>query len=177
MRPWNRQFQPTRVLRPSTRINCKSFIYFLFQPTRVLRPSTISLRLKNGGSYISTHKGPATLDEGVYSSGFFLADFNPQGSCDPRRVEVEQLRLACKFQPTRVLRPSTYYPDRNHDVTDISTHKGPATLDEPGPDHYAAAGNFNPQGSCDPRRALSGLTRRRQAISTHKGPATLDMTT
>ena len=84
---------------------------------------------------ISIHKALASLDDSRAAQESFFADFNPQGSREPRL--------------------STAYDCQEYDL--ISIHKALASLDYMASARGKEVLNFNPQGSREPRPFSSQL--------------------
>ncbi len=149
------QFQSTRVSRPSTRtVSRKLGIFSDFNPQGSHDPRPIlSSKHKGGVVFQSTRVSrPSTKLWTCHRP--HSQNFNPQGSHDPRRFPVGNLQNFSIFQSTRVSRPSTEKPLCRRHLWYISIHKGLTTLDLYPLVLELLQGNFNPQGSHDPRRQL-----------------------
>ena len=106
--------------------------------------------------------------------GYINYDFNPQGSRDPRRSFLGDSAAFNIFQSTRLSRASTPIFSTIKDLIAISIHKALASLDQQEWSTRFAPGNFNPQGSREPRRRSCTYTSVVCRISIHKALASLD---
>ena len=102
-------------------------VYSLFQSTRLSRTSTLIPPNDSDIAFISIHKALASLHGKRINTPF--ADFNPQGSREPR------------------LSALAYISGDSW----ISIHKALASLDMPKDKDGGSLLNFNPQGSREPR--------------------------
>ena len=86
------------------------------------------------------------------------------------------LKRTSEFQSTRLSRASTcrLLPYRN--LPDISIHKALTSLDRILDDRKKILGNFNPQGSHEPRPKVISIRSIRFSISIHKALTSLDST-
>ena len=103
--------------------------------------------------WISIHEALASLDN--YNESLYVgtADFDPRGSCEPRRIFPVCFPGCMIFRSTRLLRASTL------------------SSGSPG----VAAVHFDPRGSCEPRRHVTGSKKAPFSISIHEALASLDL--
>ena len=79
-----------------------------FQSTRLSRASTLLLEEAVHPTSISIHKALASLDfPALCLRRSRCADFNPQGSREPRPISRNELLMLATFQSTRLSRAST----------------------------------------------------------------------
>ena len=127
----------------------------LFQSTRLSRASTASHFHTSTECVISIHKALASLDDLGLIDGLSAANFNPQGSREPRLNCLTDVAIPALFQSTRLSRASTSQPFCIIQARNISIHKALASLDIVPYICQHLIAYFNPQGSREPRLIAS----------------------
>ena len=101
--------------------------------------------------------------------------FNPQGSREPRLKDFSVLSPRERISIHKALASlDEGFSTRGFPKYNISIHKALASLDPLHLSHMILPGNFNPQGSREPRRLCHPCCIVGRYISIHKALASLD---